>query len=117
MARVTKAQRREQKRREQRERELRETRRRTVRAVLVGGGVVGVLVAALVFMWPSAAAGDTSAEAWDLPSLDGDGRVGWALFRQGELPFQPQQVSGHDLIRNLANPTIGPDCSSAIVEP
>lgn len=49
--------------------------------------------------------------------LEGDGQIGWALFRQGELPFQPQQVSGHDLIRNLANPTIGPNCSAAIVEP
>jgi len=49
--------------------------------------------------------------------LEGSRRVGWALFRQGEFQFQPHQVSGRDLVRDLPNPTIGPDCSSAIVEP
>jgi thiol-disulfide isomerase/thioredoxin len=81
MARSTKAQRRGERRREQQEREQREARKRTIRGVLVGGGVLVALVAALVLLWPSPEVGDTSAEAWDLPALDGDDRVAIADFR------------------------------------
>ena len=81
MARSTKAQRRGEKRREQQEREQREARKRTIRGVLIGGGVLVALVAALVLLWPSPEVGDTSAEAWDLPALDGDDRVAIADFR------------------------------------
>ena len=35
----------------------------------------GVIVAALLLVsWPQSEVGDTSAEAWDLPALDGEGR-------------------------------------------
>ncbi|MEA2057288.1 MAG: TlpA disulfide reductase family protein [Actinomycetota bacterium] len=81
MARSTKAQRRDEKRREQQEREQREARKRTIRGVLIGGGVLVALVAALVLLWPSPEVGDTSAEAWDLPALDGDDRIAIADFR------------------------------------
>ena len=81
MARSTKAQRRDEKRREQQEREQREARNRTIRGVLIGGGVLVALVAALVLLWPSPEVGDTSAEAWDLPALDGDDRIAIADFR------------------------------------
>lgn len=81
MARSTKAQRRDEKRREQQEREQREARTRTIRGVLIGGGVLVALVAALVLLWPSPEVGDTSAEAWDLPALDGDDRIAIADFR------------------------------------
>jgi thiol-disulfide isomerase/thioredoxin len=81
MARSTKAQRRDEKRREQQEREQRDARKRTIRSVLIGGGVLVALVAALVLLWPSPEVGDTSAEAWDLPALDGDDRVAIADFR------------------------------------
>ncbi len=39
------------------------------------------LVAALVLLWPAPEVGDTSAEAWDLPALDGDDRIAIADFR------------------------------------
>jgi thiol-disulfide isomerase/thioredoxin len=81
MARSTKAQRRDEKRREQQERERREARNRTIRGVLIGGGVLVALVAALVLLWPAPEVGDTSAEAWDLPALDGDDRIAIADFR------------------------------------
>jgi thiol-disulfide isomerase/thioredoxin len=81
MARSTKAQRRDEKRREQQEREQREARNRTIRGVLIGGGVLVALVAALVLLWPAPEVGDTSAEAWDLPALDGDDRIAIADFR------------------------------------
>ena len=80
MARQTKAQRRAAKAREAEERRKKEARQRTLRTTGVGIGAV-VLVALLVIsLWPEPAVGDTSAEAWDLPQLDGDGRVALADF-------------------------------------
>jgi thiol-disulfide isomerase/thioredoxin len=81
MARTTKAKRREQKQREQLEREKQTRRGRTIKAAAVGGGVLIALVAALVLFWPAPLEGDTSAEAWDLPALEGDGRIAIADFR------------------------------------
>ncbi|MEN8115176.1 MAG: TlpA disulfide reductase family protein, partial [Actinomycetota bacterium] len=46
-------------------------------ACAIGAG----LVALLVLMWPSPEVGNTSAEAWDLPELDGDGRIAIADYR------------------------------------
>lgn len=81
MARVTKAQARDQKRREREEEERRAQRRSTLTKV-GGAAAVGVgLVVLLVLLWPAAQEGDTTAEAWDLPQLDGDGRVAIADFR------------------------------------
>lgn len=46
------------------------------------GGIVAVAVVALIVVsvWPEPAIGDTTEEAWDLPELDGDGRVALADF-------------------------------------
>ena len=57
--------------------------------IAVAVGAITFAVAALVALWPSAspeevaaeAASDTTATAWDLPRLDGDGRVALADFR------------------------------------
>jgi thiol-disulfide isomerase/thioredoxin len=80
MARQTKAQQRAEKARAAEERRQKEARQRTLR--IAGGGIVGiVLVALFIFsIWPEPAVGDTTQEAWDLPELDGDGRVALADF-------------------------------------
>ena len=49
-----------------------------------GGGaaaVVAILIVLLVVLWPAPLEGDTTAEGWDLPQLDGEGRVALADFR------------------------------------
>ena len=81
MARASKAQQRAQKRRETEERRRAETRRRTVRTVGIAAAIGVAFVAFVIILWPQAASGDTSAEAWDLPRLDGEGRVTLADFR------------------------------------
>jgi thiol-disulfide isomerase/thioredoxin len=81
MARVTKAQARQQQR-QQREEEKRRAQRR---GTLIKGGaavsVVAALAVLLVLLWPAPQEGDTTAEAWDLPQLGGEGRVALADFR------------------------------------
>ena len=81
MARVSKTQARQQKQLQREE----ERRRAQRRSILVKGGaavsVVAALAVALVLLWPAPQEGDTTAEAWDLPQLDGDGRVAIADFR------------------------------------
>jgi cytochrome c biogenesis protein CcmG/thiol:disulfide interchange protein DsbE len=80
MARQTKAQRRAEKAREAEERHRKEQRARTLR--VVGGGFLAIVLVALFLLsiWPEPAVGDTTEEAWDLPQLDGDGRVTLADF-------------------------------------
>lgn len=78
------------RRREESERQRHEAARtRTIRATAITiGGVVAVAIA-LIVTWPTpseaerqaAAMSDTSAEAWDLPELEGEGRVALADFR------------------------------------
>jgi thiol-disulfide isomerase/thioredoxin len=80
MARQTKSQQRAEKARAAQERRRKETRQRTM---LIGiGGIVAAAVVALfvVSVWPEPAIGDTTEEAWDLPQLEGDGRVALADF-------------------------------------
>jgi thiol-disulfide isomerase/thioredoxin len=89
MARQTKAQQRKNRRREAEERKRAEERRKQLRGVAIAGGVIAVLAIALVVFWPSASAKDVAADeasvftvdGWDLPALDGDGRVRLADFR------------------------------------
>lgn len=89
MARQTKAQLREKRQRETEERRRAEARRKQLRGAAIAGGVVVVLVIALVAFWPSASAEEVAADEasvftaddWDLPELDGDGRVRLADFR------------------------------------
>lgn len=80
MARQTKSQHREEKARLAEEKRRKESRQRTMR--MAGGGVAVVVFLALflVSVWPSPAVGDTTEEAWDLPALEGDGRVALADF-------------------------------------
>lgn len=85
MARQTRAQQRAEKAREAEEKRLREERQRRTR--MITGGAIGVIVVALLIAayWPSsdsssAAPANTTAEAWDLPALDGNGRVAIADF-------------------------------------
>ncbi len=80
MARQTKSQQRAEKARLAEEKRRKETRQRTMR--VAGGGVAAVVFLALflVSIWPSSAVGDTTEEAWDLPALEGDGRVALADF-------------------------------------
>jgi thiol-disulfide isomerase/thioredoxin len=89
MARQTKAKRREEKRRELERKRREEARKKAIRNGVLGiGGLVGVAVL-LVALWPSPSAEDieaerisnTTREAWDLPELDGDGRIRLADFR------------------------------------
>lgn len=78
------------RRREELERQrLQAARKRTTRNVsLTVAGVVALAVV-LVATWPvpteaereAIAASDTSADAWDLPALDGEGRIALADFR------------------------------------
>ena len=80
MARQTQAQRRAAKTREVEERRRKEARHKTIRFVGGGFAVVVIIGLFLVSVWPEPAAGNTSEEAWDLPALEGDGRVALADF-------------------------------------
>ncbi len=80
MARATKAQQRVQKRAEQEERKKAEARRSAAKTIAIVGGLVVAVVVALVLLWPEPQVGNTTAEAWDLPELDGEGRVALADF-------------------------------------
>ena len=51
-----------------------------MRTVGVGVAVVVFVTLFLISVWPEPAVGDTTAEAWDLPQLDGEGRVALADF-------------------------------------
>lgn len=81
MARVTKAQAREQRRLQREEEQRRDGRRGTMIKAGIAAAIGAGLVALLVLLWPSPQEGNTTAEAWDLPQLDGDGRVALADFR------------------------------------
>ena len=56
-------------------------RRTTFRNVGIAGAIGVVLIGLLVVLWPEAEVGDTTATAWDLPELGGDGRVALADSR------------------------------------
>lgn len=55
-------------------------RKRKVRNALIALGIVLFVGAFAVAIWPEPDAGEISAEAWDLPALDGEGRVALADF-------------------------------------
>ena len=80
MARVSKTQRRDQRRQEAEQSRKAAARTRTVRNLAIAAVAGAGLIALLVVMWPSPQTGDTTAEAWDLPQLDGEGRVAIADF-------------------------------------
>ncbi len=81
MARRTKAESAASKRAIADQRRRAAARRTKIRnGILVAVGTLGIF-AALVILRPEPLSGDTSAEAWDLPALAGDGRVKLSDFR------------------------------------
>ena len=80
MASVSKTQRRDQRRQEAEQSRKAAARTRTVRNLAIAAVAGAGLIALLVVMWPSPQTGDTTAEAWDLPQLDGEGRIAIADF-------------------------------------
>jgi thiol-disulfide isomerase/thioredoxin len=89
MVRRSSAQQRERRRRDAEQRRREAARRRAIRNGVTGGVAAIALVAGLVALWPSPSAEQiaadeasvTTATDWDLPRLDGDGRVRLADFR------------------------------------
>ena len=88
MARKTKSQRREAKQIELERQRKEAARKRTLRTAAIGLTSVVVLAGLLFAVWPRKSeaevaaeeASNTTATAWDLPQLDGDGRVALADF-------------------------------------
>ena len=75
MARSSNKQRRDQRRQEAEDKRKVESRKSTIRNVGIAGAIGVALVGFLVVLWPEPAVGNTTATAWDLPELDGEGRV------------------------------------------
>lgn len=83
MARQSKTQKRAQKRIEAEQRRAAEARHRRNRAIVIGSIIAVVVAGGLFFAWPrqtpeaaaAEAASTFNAETWDLPALDGPGRV------------------------------------------
>jgi thiol-disulfide isomerase/thioredoxin len=80
MARKTNAQKHSAKRRRMEQARRKAQRNRRLQAVGIGGAAIAALVLLLVLVWPEPAVGNTSRDAWDLPELDGDGRVTLGQF-------------------------------------
>ena len=81
MARASKNQRRDQRRHEAEQDHKAAARRQNLRNLGIGAAIGVAMIGLLVVMWPEQQVGDTSAEAWDLPQLDGEGRVALADYR------------------------------------
>ena len=78
---VNKKARREAAERAAEERKRTEAKRRLLRNLAIGVGAVIVLVGVFLLIDPQPTlTGETSATAWDLPELDGEGRVALADF-------------------------------------
>ncbi|MCP4968592.1 MAG: TlpA family protein disulfide reductase [bacterium] len=80
MAKESTAKRRAEKTRVLEERRRKEARQRMFQTVGGGIAVVVLVVLFLISIWPEPAVGDTTADSWDLPELDGEGRVALADF-------------------------------------
>jgi thiol-disulfide isomerase/thioredoxin len=89
MARQSKAKLREQKRRELERQRAAEARKKAIRNGVIAVAGLVVAVVGIIAVWPSPSAAEieaerlsnTTAEAWDLPQLDGEGRIRLADFR------------------------------------
>jgi thiol-disulfide isomerase/thioredoxin len=81
MARASNTQRRDQRKREAEQKKKADSQRRTIRNVGIVGAIAVDIIGHAVLMWPSPEAGNTTAEAWDLPELDGDGRIAITDYR------------------------------------
>lgn len=80
MSRQSNAQKRAAKREEQERLRRAAARKQQIRNGLIGVGLVVFVVAFALAIWPEPDEGNTTADAWDLPQLDGDGRVALADF-------------------------------------
>jgi cytochrome c biogenesis protein CcmG/thiol:disulfide interchange protein DsbE len=78
MARTSNKQRRDQRRQEAEDNRRAAARKSTILNVGIAGAIGVALIGLLVVLWPAPAVGNTTATAWDLPELDGDGRVALA---------------------------------------
>lgn len=81
MARSSNKQRRDQRREEAEDKRKTDARKSTIREIGIAGAIGVVLAGLLVVLWPEPAVGNTTATGWDLPQLDGDGRVAIADSR------------------------------------
>lgn len=81
MARSSNKQRRDQRREEAEDKRKTDARKSTIRKIGIAGAIGVVLAGLLVVLWPEPAVGNTTATGWDLPQLDGDGRVAIADSR------------------------------------
>lgn len=81
MARASNTHRRDQRKRKAEHRRRAASRTRNIRNLAIGAAIGVGMIGLLIVMWPEQQVGDTSAEAWDLPQLDGDGRVALADYR------------------------------------
>ena len=89
MARQSTAARRARRREELERRRREEARRRKIRSAVLGLAGVAALATLALVTWPSPseqeleaiAASNTTAGAWDLPALEGEGRIALADFR------------------------------------
>jgi thiol-disulfide isomerase/thioredoxin len=81
MARSSNKQQRDQRRQAADNERKAAARRTTLRNVGIAGALGVVLIGLLVVLWPEPEVGDTTATAWDLPELGGDGRVALADSR------------------------------------
>jgi len=75
MARSSNKQQRDQRRQEAEAKKKTTARKTTIRNVGIAGAIGVALIGLLVVLWPKPEVGNTTATAWDLPELDGDGRV------------------------------------------
>lgn len=81
MARQSKVKARAQKRAELERQRKAEERKRLIRNWVVGAGIAVGLVLFTIAIWPASDVGNTTAEAWDLPQLDGPDRLALSDFR------------------------------------
>jgi thiol-disulfide isomerase/thioredoxin len=80
MARQSNAQKRQSKRAEQDQLRRAAERKAKIRNGLIGAGLVIFVALFAVAIWPAPDEGNTTADAWDLPQLDGEGRIALADF-------------------------------------
>lgn len=75
MARSSNRQRNDQRRQEAEDKRKAAARKGAIRNVGIAGAIGVALIGFLVVLWPSPEVGDTTATAWDLPELNGNGRI------------------------------------------
>ncbi len=80
MSRQSTAQKRTSKREEQERIRRAAERKLKIRNALIGASLAVFVVLFAVAIWPTPDEGNTTADAWDLPQLDGEGRIALADF-------------------------------------